>query len=230
MSSKSKKQIERYKLPASTDGICALVRTVLEGGHVDRIELDNTDAYVRLWRWVAKQDLEEPDVTWDGALRNIPSFMEYNSEGASSFQVLVDMMILAASKGLKPSKWVIGQGGHSLLQKWLLLGERDMPLISCHNLMNLEVTELTSIPQETLVLCCSDVPHADPSELTMVIKTTIDLRGTYVEDSIEDRRADGRVGDHPQEHTQAAHQLALSPRELRKVPWKSGRKSGKKSA
>jgi len=221
MSSKSKKQLERYGLPTTIDGICALIRQTLENGHVHRLEMDNDDAYVRVWRWVEKQDLEEPDVTLDGALRNMESFTEYSSDGASAFQVLVDMMLLCTSKGLKPTCWVIGLGGHALLQQWLLLDERDMPLVSCATLLGRPAVELKSIPTETLILCCSDVPDAEPSEITLVIKTTVDVRGTYVEDSIQGGRVDDRGGDSTKEYSSAVNPLAHDPRELRRVPWKT---------
>jgi hypothetical protein len=227
MSNKSKRQIERYALPNSVDGICALVRQVLEGGHVERLELDNNDAYVRAIRWVEHNDLEEPDVTWDGALRNMSSFLEYSSEGASPFQVVVDMTILASSKGLKAACWVTGIGGRDLLLQWFNLHERGMPTTAFRTMVGIEVTELKSLPPETLILCCSDITNAEPSELTLVIKTTIDLRGSHVEDSVEDVRADGRVGNHPQEHSPATYQLALNPRDLPRVPWKKGRQLGK---
>jgi len=217
MSSRSEKRLEKYELPYTIDGICSLLRRLLEMGHVGRIELDNDDAYVRVWRWIEKNALDEPDINWDGALRNLESFMEYSSEGASSFQVLVDMMLLARSEGLKSVTWAIGAGGLELMKEWLSLKARGMPNTDVSYLLGLPVLELKSLPQETLVLCCSKFPNADPSEITLAIKTTIDVRGTNDQDVGDD----DRVRDHSQEHSGAAGAMALSARALRPVPWKT---------
>jgi len=221
MSSKSEKRIEKYELPATIDGICSLVRHLLEQGHVARLELDNDDAYVRLWRWTEKGDLDEPDVNWDGALRNLQNFTEYSSEGASAFQVLVDMMLLANSEGVQGVCWTIGTSGRELLNAWLDLKERGMPVYGFGHLQGLPVLELKSLPKETLILCCSKFRNADPAEITLAIKTTVDVRGSHVEDI----GIDGRGGNHPEEHTSATDQLAFSPRGLRGVPWKAPRKA-----
>ena len=101
MSSRSERKLERYPLPPTADGICTLIRNILNGEHVGRIELDTGDEYVRAWRFVEKDEMSEPGVNWDGALRNIPSMTEYASDDASPFQVLVDMMLLAQEEKLK---------------------------------------------------------------------------------------------------------------------------------
>jgi hypothetical protein len=216
MSSKSEKQLEKYELPTTIDGICSLIRHILDGGHVSRLEMDNDDAYVRAWRWVERNDLGEPDINWDGALRNV-EMMEYSSERASPFQVLVDMMLLATDRGLKCTTWALGMGGSALLKDWLSLKSRNMPVGIPAYLLGLPIRELKSLPSETLILCCSKFPNADPSEVSFAIKTTIDVRGL----NEPDNDSSDRSGHHSEEHASAAHQLALSPRGLRTVAWKA---------
>ena len=116
--SKSEVRTEKYQLPGTVDGICALVREILNGGHVKRLELDNDDTFVRAHRWVEGDGLAEEEVTWDGALRNVQVMQEYYSDGATSFQVVVDMMLLAQAEGLHCSCWVTGTMGDELLRKW----------------------------------------------------------------------------------------------------------------
>jgi hypothetical protein len=222
MSNRSEKRLEKYELPSTIDGICSLLRHLLEMGHVGRIEMDNDDAYIRVWRWVERNDLSEPDINWDGALRNLGSFMEYSSAGAGSFQVLVDMMLLAYSEGLKSVVWATGSGGSALLKEWLNLKARGMPTGDISYLLGLPILELKSLPKETLILCCSKFPNADPAEISLAIKTTIDVRGTNVQDLGDD----DRVGDHSQEHAGTVGPLALSARALRPVPWKADREVG----
>ena len=222
MSSKSEKHIEKYELPSSIDGICSLIRHLLEQGHVARLELDHDDAYLRLWRWIEKGDLDEPDINWDGALRNLDNFLEYGSEDASAFQIVLDMMTLAGSNNLFGSCWTIGTGGRELLKEWLALKERGMPNTDLYRLAGIPVLELKSLPVETLILCCSKFPNADPAEISLAIKTTVDTRGSHVENiGVNDR-----VGDHPEEHPSAVGQLALNPRGLRSIPWKTPGKLG----
>jgi hypothetical protein len=215
--SKSKLRTEKYDLPGTTDGICALIREVLNGGQVQRLEIDNDDTYVRVRRWVEDDGLGEDKVTWDGALRNVPNMVEYYSDEATSFQVVVDMMLLAQADGLISLGWVTGVGEDDLLRKWFELDGRSMPVGGVDYLLGLPVHRVKSLPEETLILGCSKYPGADPEEITMAIKTTIDLRrsnGTVAVDKDADR---GR--DHSCQHVTTAGQLALTTGGLREVPW-----------
>jgi len=221
MSSKSEKKLEKYELPTTIDGICSLIRHILDGGHVCRLEIDNDDAYVRVWRWVERNDLAEPDVNWDGALRNV-DMVEYSSAQASPFQVLVDMMLLATDRGFKCTTWALGMGGAVLLKDWLSLSSRNMPVGVPAYLLSLPILELKSLPPETLILCCSKFPNADPSEVSLAIKTTVDVRGL----NEPDNSSFGRSGNHSEEHAPAAHQLAVGSRGLRTVPWKAASSDG----
>jgi hypothetical protein len=223
--SKSAVRTEKYQLPATVDGICALVREVLNGGHVRRLELDNDDSFVRAHRWVEGDDLAEDEVTWDGALRNVKLMDEYYSDGATSFQVVVDMMLLAQEEGLHGTCWVIGTGGGDLLRKWFEVDERKLLVGGINTLLGLPIHRVKSLPDETLILCCSKYPSADQTEIEMAVKTTIDLRRDH------DTRADqdiGGGGNHPQEHAPAANQLALTTGGLRRVAWRPSGASGHK--
>ena len=217
MSNRSEKQLEKYELPKTVDGICSLVREVLEGGNVDRMEIDNDDAYVRAWRWVEKGDLEEPDISWDAALRNVETMLEYASEGASSYQTLVDMMLLAHDEKMYCNTWAVGRGGKKLIHKWLELRDRGMPIPSVDSLLGLPVKELKSLPEETIILCCSKYPRPDPGEITMAVKAVIELRSSNAQPVHQDAH---RGGNHSGEHSPATSSLGLGGRGLRQVAWK----------
>ena len=223
MSSKSDKRLEKFDLPKSIDGICALVREVLDGGNVDRLEIDNEDSYVRAWRWVERDDLDEPDIGWDAALRNVPTMIEYASEGASPYQTIVDMMLLAQNERMHCTAWAVGNGGIKLIGEWLELRSREMPVTSVNPLLNLPVKELKSLPEDTILLCCSKYPRADPGEITMAVKAAIELRSEHVGRVHE---ADDRSGNNSEEHATAARTLGLGGRGLREVSWKGPSDAG----
>jgi len=218
MSSRSERKLERYPLPPTVDSICTLIRDVLNGGHVGRIELDTSDAYVRAWRFVEKDEMSEPEVNWDGALRNLAVMMEYVSERASPFQTLVDVMLLAQEEKLKGVAWAVGFGGKERIRQWLCLKERDLLIEDIGYLLGVPIIELKSLPEDTLILCCSVVPNADPSEVTFAIKTAIELRSDYGESKGNGQDFD-RSRNYSPEHSPTVDQLATGPRGLHSVLW-----------
>lgn len=207
---------ERYVLPGSIDGIGALIREILNGGSVKRIELDNDDAFVRAQRWV-DDDLAEDAVTWDGALRNVPNMLEYYSEEAESFQVLVDMMLLAQEEGLRPIGWATGTGGRELLKTWLETDRRGLPVREITELLGVPVHQVRSLPDETLILGCAKYATSDPTDLSFAIKTVIDLRRTHGKSF---GSTTNRIGDRAEEHSDGTKPLALTTGGLRKVVWR----------
>lgn len=221
---KAQIKTEKYQLPSTVDGICALVREILNGGHVARLELDNDDAFVRAHRWVEHDGLAEDEVTWDGALRNVQVMQEYYSDSATAFQVVVDMMLLAQSEGLRCSCWVMGIEGPELLRQWFEVDGRKLPIGEIRELLGLPVRVVKSLPPETLILCCSRYPGADPTEITLAVKTSIDLRRDHAAPA--DADAD-RSRNHPEEHAAAASPLALATRGLRRVAWRPPRPPGR---
>ena len=220
MSSKYDTRTEKYQLPATVDGICALVREILNDGSVSRIELDTEDSYVRARRWVESGDFEEEDVGWDGALRNT-DIVEYYSDGATSFQVVVDMMMLAQEDNLQATCWVVGRGEGDHIRAWFTIDERRLPVGKIGSVLGLPLYKLKSLPEETLILCCSKYLNADPNEISMAVKTTMELRRSHDNhgSSKQNGKADGGVGDHPPQYPPAAGQLALGTGGLRTVSW-----------
>ena len=71
-------RLEKYPLPKNVDGICALLRQILNGGSVRRVEID-VDDVVRAYRMLEPSEFEEPAVDTESVLRNIPQFVEYTS-------------------------------------------------------------------------------------------------------------------------------------------------------
>jgi hypothetical protein len=205
---------EKFMLPSTVDGICSLIREILNGGVVQRIELDNDDTLVRVRRWVATDDLAEDTVGWDGALRNVQVMREYYDPGATSFQVIVDMFLLAHEEGLKGISWVVGDT--KMIRKWLEVDKRKMPIGHIDMLHNLPVYALKTLPAETLILCCAKNLTMDPTDVVMAVKTAIDFRR---DDESEDSTNSHKVGSDPEKHGATVGGLAITTRGLRRVAW-----------
>jgi hypothetical protein len=208
---------EKYMLPATIDGICSLVREILSGGHVKRLELDNDDSFVRAHRWSENTGLEEESVSWDGALRNVPVLQEYYSDGAEPFQVVVDMLLLAQQENTHGICWATGVGNEDLLRKWFDVDGRKLPVGSIDSLLDIRVRRLKSLPEETLILCCSKYRNEDPEDVAMAIKTSMELEKENGTSGFKDA---GRSGSNSKEHASATGQLVLTTGGLRRVPWK----------
>lgn len=213
MSSNSRR-IEKHLLPSTTDGICALLRDVLSQGRVQRIELDVDDTFVRVVREVEDHELAEDEVSWDGALRNVSTMVEYNNENSSWAYTIADMFLLCQQDRLRAIAWVIGAGEDNLLRRWLEIDRRNLPITSpIRELYGLPVYTVRSLPEETLILCCSKYAGAEPSEITLAIKTAMEVRDAA------HHEVTYRGGTDPKECADSDVVLALSPRGLRSVAW-----------
>jgi hypothetical protein len=218
MSRKSRKDvIEKFNLPDTVDGICSLVRQILNDGAVRRIELDTEDV-VRVVRTTEVDSLEEPMTDWDYAVRNVEDMVEYSSAGASAFQVLVDMPYLVQKENLKCVCFVTGNDESNLLEQWLELRERGMPT-GAEGLLGHPLYRLRSLPEEALILLGSRYANPDPSEISFAVKTTIEVRSD--DERHTGSSIDGGVRSNPQVHSPTTHQLAVGTGGLRRVPWKS---------
>jgi hypothetical protein len=213
---KAKLHTEKYAVPATIDGIVALIREVLSGGRVKRIELDTDDSSVRAYRWVEEVGLEEEEVSWDGALRNVPVMKEHYNDNSTPYQLVVDMFLSAQDAGLRGVCWVMGMGGPNLVRKWFDTERRKLALGELNDLLGLPIHTIKSLPDETLILCCSKYPSADPTEISLAIKTTVDVRSGHAK---EVSRPLGEGGDHTKEHAPATVQVALTTGGLRTVAW-----------
>jgi hypothetical protein len=211
MLSRSKKiAVEKHALPATIDGICGLVRDILSGGSVQRVEL-SLDDVVRVHREVdVDPQVAEVDLGWDGATRNAQEFIEYYSEGASPFQVVFDMMHMMSTERLHSTCWLIGLDGDHLLAEWLELRPRGL-VADVSSLMGLPIYPLKDVPEETLMLCGSKWKNPDPDEVSLVVKTTIEMRRNHERREFPSREVDHPVRDDPGEHPPAADQLAFPP-------------------
>jgi len=210
-------KVEKYPLPPSIDGIISLFREIMGPGNVQRIELE-VDKPVRVLRhvYVEDPDLLEPNIDLDGVLRNV-EMLEYISQEASSFQVVVDMMQLMRSEGRHSICWAVGTG-EDLLGEWLEFRERGMPS-DVDTLLNIPVRRLRSLPEDTLILCGSEYPGADPEEITLAVKTAIEMRRPDVERAEQKRTTDDPVWAGAEGGPAANGQLALAARGLRRTRW-----------
>lgn len=208
MSSRSEKtRVERYPLPKTIDGICATVRDVLSGGSVQRMELDVDEPLVRVVRAISDVGLEEPNIGWDAALRNVEVMLEYSSEHASPFQVLVDMFLLVQQRKMVAACWAAGTGDEGLLGKWLELVDRGMPP-ELPGLLGLPIHLLKSLPEESLILCASRYPNPEPNEISLAVKTVIELRRSHDSGHITGETTD-RGGSDSGKRTPTVDQLEI---------------------
>ena len=222
MSNKSepKTRVEKYPLPPTVDGICDLVREILSPGLVQRLEIEVSKP-VRVVRVVEEEEagLLEEDVDLDGRLRNI-EMIEYTSEGAGPFQTVFDMMHIIQEARLHPVCWATG-ASEPFLSEWFELAARGMPT-RIKTLNGLPIKQLKSLPEDTLILCGSGYPSAEPSELTLAVKVAVELRRPIDANTqtVSSREVDDPVRHNPRECDQATDPLAPSSRGLRTVDWK----------
>jgi len=214
---KSKIRVEKYPLPPGLEGILSLMREILSSGRVQKVELE-LGKPVRVSREVDDGSILEPDVNLDGQLRNI-EIVEYVSEGASPFQVVVDMMQFIRKEQLHCVCWASGDAD---IDGWLEFKERGMPS-DPNYLLNLPVHHLRSLPSDALILCGSRYPGAEIEEISLAVKATVEIRRPNNDNrQIPNREADGTVGASSQRGPSAVDQLALAARTLRTVARGSG--------
>lgn len=213
MSKSSYLQKEKYPCPDTVDGICSLVREVLSKGRVQSIEF-SLGSPVRVTRSVEvdNPDLIEPDLDWEGALRNV-EMVEYYDKDATPYQVVVDVMHLMQSEGLVCTCWVTGTGDVSLLSKWFKFRERGLPM-GIRSILDRPVHRVKSLPEDTLILCGSAYPDADPDEISLAVKVAIELGRKDERSSSE---TDDRKRINPRERLTTACQLAVAGSRLNRV-------------
>lgn len=222
MSKSSATKIEKFALPTSTDGVCALVREVLSpdlDGSVTRIEVD-VELGVRVSRQIKEVDLVEDDVTWDAALRNAPDFLEYHSEGASPFQVVFDMMHLLQAEGLLPVQWVAGFSEVDLVGQWLNLKERGLPT-GVRRILGVPFQYLRSLPEDSIILCGSKYIDSQPEEMSLAVKAAIELdrETTHGNRDIPRSEDHGHVWPSPRERPAAVGGVATLAGGPQAVQW-----------
>lgn len=213
MSSRSDTRTTRLPLPKSADQVAVTVETLIAQGGLVRLDLLFEEGLVRVIEKVSGDVPFEEETSWDGALRNV-EMEEYSSPGAESFQVVVDMMLLISHRRCHPAQWVTGVGGEALIEKWLELDERGMP-VKCDQLMGVPLIELKSLPEETLVLCGSRYPDAGPEEVSFAVKTTVELRRYDVQHG----KADDRRGNGSRECDSATGEMEAITTALRLPKW-----------
>jgi len=230
MESKSTKsrpsnRVEKYPLPGSVEGIISLMREIMENGSVERIELD-INLPVRVVRTVDPEDpmMQEVSIGLKGALRQV-DFIEYYSEGASPYQVVVDMMQLLHKEGRHPVCWATGLNEQGLLDQWLEWKERGMPAGTDY-LLGIPVRILDDLSEDTIILCGSEYPSAEAEEVTLAVKAAIEIRREDEREPVNREVHDDPVRPSAGECRPTAGQLALSAKGLRRVDWQPPDQSG----
>lgn len=217
-----KTKVEKYPLPDTVDGVIALFKEVMSSGRVQRIEFD-IHKPVRVIRAVEGEDLEEPNIDLEGALRNVDELVEYTNTEANPFETLIDMMMLIQAEDLSCSCWAVGAGGAELLLQWLQLEERGMPAFrKLPGLLGLPLHVMGSLSKETLILCGSKYLSPDPDEISFAVKTAIEVRKQHAipeSEPIEGSQDRDPRGTGSSRGSSAAYPVGAVTRKLKRVEW-----------
>lgn len=178
MLNKSKESLrtEKYPLPTTVEGILSILREVLSGGRVRRIELD-TDLPIKVIREVeTSSECHEPDMDLDAALHKV-EMLECSGE---PMEAIAKMTRQLYRRNLFPCCWVIGPS--SLLDTWAHPYEPEF-YAGQDYFLNVPVRIIRSLASDTLILCGSQYKNADAEDIDFAVKTSMELRRDYESES-----------------------------------------------
>jgi hypothetical protein len=210
--SKLRPVVERYPLPEDVNGICELIRDILDKGSVQKIELDVGDL-VRVVRLVEVGDLEESEEGWDQSLKGLEDFEEYNDADATPDGIILHLLNAVADIDLFGVAFITGTNDTNLLGKWLKIPDRSKQIAG------IPIYRVNTLPEETLVLCGAKFREATPSEIEYAIKTTMEIR--HEERKLTGGKITDSGRDNPGRYSETNDQLEIAPGRLRKVRWES---------
>lgn len=202
-------QREEYPEPNSKKGVVSLVDEILKiQGGVERIILERGQP-VRVWRWTEKNDLFEESPTLEGALAHA-EIIEYVNpdESKTAPEELFHVMSVLKNEAHKPVCWATGRNQTGLLRKWLRVDEQGVPFDQSE-LLGIPIEHLKSLPEDTLLLCGARHYNADTHEVTIAIKTAIEIKGSKHDEEEIDRYALG-VRDTAEERGGSAREESSS--------------------
>jgi hypothetical protein len=163
------------------EGIVSMVREILSGGKVRRIELD-VGLPIKVLRDVSGDtSLEEPGIDIDAALRKA-EMIEFTELTPSNIQTALAMDNELWRRNVWPSFWVVSPG--SCLEKWVEVclgavvyrgGQRYF--------LNIPIQTLKSLPDDVLILCGSIFKNGDVDDVSFAVKTSMEIR-EHVPESI----------------------------------------------
>lgn len=170
---------EQHRLSTGqTEEILSVLREVLEPRDVHKIVIESGHPMLVYRQKSEEADpLEEEDISLDGAIRN-SDMIEYDNQGASSFEIVHDMFYILLSEGMNPVCWATGpEQGAQTLEGWLKLEERGLPRPkNMDNLLGQPVFRLKTLPQDTILLCGSSRDGGEAQDVEFVIKATVEMR------------------------------------------------------
>lgn len=194
---------EEYKLHSNrTSDIVQVVQQVLSTeAYKVVIESDRVIAY----RGKSDDDLEEFDVTLDGALRN-SHMIEYSNSDPNPFEVVFDMFSLVSANGLHPVCWATGMNQESLLERWFTVKERGLGLQELTAIIGVPIVRLKTLPEDSLILSAAKYTDATVKDIVYSVKTTIEVRNDSR--NPPNNPIDNPVRDDPKRDRPAARELA----------------------
>lgn len=187
---------ESYQLPGTIDEILAQLRSILEGGSVQAIEVC-VDEPIRVFRAVdGVEEFEAKNLA--AKLRNV-ELLEYLSEKEGQTRV-VSMSALLEMRGLQPVCFV--SGGPAKLQEWLKIELGGFS--SVRSILGVPIIYSSELDEDVLILCGARNSMSDIDDIEIAVKTDIVVEEGSDERS--DKNAD-RVGPDPKADDRAAGQL-----------------------
>lgn len=207
MSSRSDIRLRReeHELPKSVESILALMRDILSSGNVYKFVLESGNP-VLVYRQSDESGLAETELTLDDALQRAEIF-EYENPEASPFEVMFDITHVVTSYGGYPVCWATGMNQTDLLDRWVKAEERGLPG-TVDTIFTFPVFRMKMLPEDTLILCAAKRQDGEIDDVSLAVKTAIELRGPYAD---EGSVADHPVGDDPKGGARAAGGVEAPP-------------------
>ena len=220
---------EDFILPGNVDEIVETIRNILNDGHVQGLIMTNGQP-IKVYRAVQAEDITD-NVSIDVILGSIDIFEYVADSSHLPSDRVVGMCKLLAKEKLNPVCFITGPNKTGLLDKWFSIEESGLPR-GVDSLIGLPVIRNDGINEDTLVLCGAEDPFPDIEDITVAIKTDIELRGKneYQRSSgntTSSKTAD-RSGSDSEEYGQPANQLGDSPTERGETSWVPPRIVGKR--
>jgi len=183
MSTRSDVRVKReeHPLPRTPEAISSLVDSIVRGGSVQKIIIENGRP-VRVYRNVVTEDeFEEQDMDIDAALRNAPMF-EHSGEGRP-LRILFELTQGLTEEKQRPVCFVSGQNSKGIVYQWLGIEKKSL-VIGNEELFGIPLIRIRSLPEETLILCGSPYADAEPKDITLALKVTMEVHNESVDGDV----------------------------------------------
>lgn len=170
---------EEYPLPGTVDEILSVLRSAMsQGSPVRKVVVEDSRSII-VYRDMNEGELEELEISLDGALRNSQVIEYLNDDATAAAEMLYDMQHLLHMHGLYAVCWATGPIDSDKLESWLQMGERGMPTTPGFQLTQLggfPVRRIRSLPEDVIILCGARHKEGDIRDIELGVKTNIEMK------------------------------------------------------